>query len=898
MVLELHITISKKMIPSVLLLPVLTLPLLAADSGSFVLTDYLNRAWSNECVEFPLSPAQAAEIAAGKALAGPDGQPVPFQVVTGAPARVAFLSDLAPFETRAYRFTNDTPSVQTDLVVEETSDRLRLLNGQIGISIRKTLQAGQGPIEKMRLKSGRWVGASRLDLAATGYTVQVVSQGPVFAEAVCRAEFGGESRWELRLRLNAREPVVLVDETMTLGVKSGVFSMSLSDDFAPDKVFYRDGKNAIGQNIVADIQPGNVFTLEPWLRWWVQPAEGPVFSVYKDAGTDLLAVGASEAGLWVDPDMPEGERAAPRAQAVRDGQGLHLDFVLRNGKRKWMLMALDKAACLAAMAGPEWPYITPLPHQVVIKHGQFPLDTVKDYMLEWSGVETNHPSLLITRTQAQEFRASVTNPAVYESQIPGFLADAAPLNQHTMGGRILAYMATGSRDLEQKLTDQAVAMLQQSVETFLTQPDSPYGAAPHHHWGQFMGAAPQLIDAILGGASITLEQRRRILAQLAFIGYTINRPDYWSPERDYSGNPNMTTSVLGYRMAYACVIPSHPKAREWAASAAAGLRGQLFGWSDSNGGWLEAPHYAMASYDPILASFLMAYRAGMNELVFDPQMKKVINWFSKISTPPDSRAQNRRHLPPVGNTYIGEPTGEFGLLAFVWKERDPAFAAEMQWMFRRQGLWPEAGLGGSYPGFAGYREMLRDPALPESAPLFASELFANVGVMLRSGFPSERETQLLLLAGSFGGWRSHWDDDSGSFTFWGKGRIVADDFGYYGAAPIEDHSLLDAPGIRLDKIFNVTTFEPSGYFDYVSGLRGPWRRQIAFVKDPDPLAPQFFVVADTYADNSANDLFDARTGTHTTFPYPGPAVPSGTLIFISEQPPTNAAWAAVSRARR
>jgi hypothetical protein len=178
---------------------------------------------------------------------------------------------------------------------------------------------------------------------------------------------------------------------------------------------------------------------------------------------------------------------------------------------------------------------------------------------------------------------------------------------------------------------------------------------------------------------------------------------------------------------------------------------------------------------------------------------------------------------------------------------------------------------------------MMDPALPETAPPFASELFPNVGVMLRSGFPSERETQMLLLAGSFGGWRSHWDDDSGSITFWGKGRIIADDFGYYGAAPIEDHSVLDAPEIQLNKIFNVTTFAPSAYLDYVSGVRGPWQRQIAFVKDPDPMAPQFFVVADTYADNSANDVYDARTGTHTTFPYPGPPPPPGTLFYISEQ---------------
>ena len=30
----------------------------------------------------------------------------------------------------------------------------------------------------------------------------------------------------------------------------------------------------------------------------------------------------------------------------------------------------------------------------------------------------------------------------------------------------------------------------------------------------------------------------------------------------------------------------------------------------------------------------------------------------------------------------------------------------------------------------------------------------------------------------------HYDFDSGSIIVWGKGRIVADDFGYYGRAPL------------------------------------------------------------------------------------------------------------------
>ena len=46
----------------------------------------------------------------------------------------------------------------------------------------------------------------------------------------------------------------------------------------------------------------------------------------------------------------------------------------------------------------------------------------------------------------------------------------------------------------------------------------------------------------------------------------------------------------------------------------------------------------------------------------------------------------------IGNTYMREPTGEFGLIANIWKRKDPEFAANMQWMHQQQGSPAEPGL--------------------------------------------------------------------------------------------------------------------------------------------------------------------------------------------------------------
>src|ERR1051325_2547542 len=135
-----------------------------------------------------------------------------------------------------------------------------------------------------------------------------------------------------------------------------------------------------------------------------------------------------------------------------------------------------------------------------------------------------------------------------------------------------------------------------------------------------------------------------------------------------------------------------------------------------------------------------------------------------------------------------------------------------------------------------------DPNIPETAPSYKSEWFPKTGVILRSGFPSPHETQLHMIAGSN---HDHYDLDSGSITLWGKGRVLADDCGYSGQAPGTQHSMLMAADAPDSALMNVKTFAATEDLDYVHGVKSGWERQIALVKDPDPLAPNYFVLRDT-----------------------------------------------------
>lgn len=53
----------------------------------------------------------------------------------------------------------------------------------------------------------------------------------------------------------------------------------------------------------------------------------------------------------------------------------------------------------------------------------------------------------------------------------------------------------------------------------------------------------------------------------------------------------------------------------------------------------------------------------------------------------------------------------------------------------------------------------------------------------------------------------------------------------------------------------LTEFSTTADLDYVSGVRRGWQRQIAFVKDADPLGPNYFVLADTFDAKSVPTLW-------------------------------------------
>lgn len=776
----------------------------AGTVATFQLTDHLRRAWTNELVFFAVD----AKVYGNKkvALYDPATNVVAHQWVPadqsprGKPS-IAFTANVPVFGSVQYQLRSGTAKV-------DTAPTNSVITVQFGPN---------GPLDGVFV-GGKRVGGCTLSTTPKGAEVKVVATGPVFTDTVAKYRFGEKGFWQVKTRQIRGEPVVLVEETFDSPAEAEC-TLTLGTG---NQIFFRRGNQVAGavtgeQTVrplgeFDDKQPA--FVLEPWLHWQRRERQGNWFGL---CGTNLLLIAAIHPSEWT----------APREIIFNYENGaLTGKFPFRSGRRDWMLGVFDATQSLSDKDR----QLAPLPHRYVIKYTDFPLDAVKEYVLEWPATDS-HPHVLVTPADIDAWRKTVEVETL-RAKIPRLLQ--TPVSPYSVQDWLEAYFATGDEQLGRYLCNAAAQQLQSAVDMFTQQPYRPtIGFAPHHQ--QAISKALTFADAMM--PIMPVELQRRVRAQAAFLGYTLDRTDYCSPERGFAGLPNMTTSAYGYKATVACFIPSHPLAKHWAADAIRQAKTDLETQSDANGGWLEAPHYAMVSYDQILGIFLMAHNAGFAEELFHPKMKTVINWFSQIAVPPDARFAGFRYLPPIGNTEMFEPSGEFGIVAKLWRDRDPQFARQMQWMFRQERSFPNPGIGGGYPALEGYRRMLLDATIGEEAPAWTSALFPETGVLLRNGFPGNRETRLHMIAGNH---RSHYDADSGSVTIWGKGRVLCDDFGYSSASTGESHSMVTSLGAADSQVMHIEEFVTGPTADYVRASKGAWTRQVILVKNPD-----YFVINDT-----------------------------------------------------
>ena len=473
-------------------------------------------------------------------------------------------------------------------------------------------------------------------------------------------------------------------------------------------------------------------------------------------------------------------------------------------------------------------------------------------VLKWAGAERDpHPCLYVTAKDIGRLRKARSDLAELAKKT------SWSLESDGMDKLVAGALLADNMDARKVVTAEAIRNLDIVVQRI---PDTTIRRSGPHGYGRQVGFAAGLADAALASRDISAQDRAAIHEKVARICYLIADPNYWSLEKGNVGlNPNMTTMSYSYRVTFAALIPSHPMSKQWLSSGLAEIKREIDEWTDPGGGMQECPHYSMLILDHWLGACLAARHAGVPAAghLFDEGIRKASLWFANISTP---RGPNGfRRLPSVGHTYSNERTSTFGLLAYLWKDKDRDFASQMQWMHREHGSFHEPGIKSYYPALMGYRTLLLDDTIPVKPPKLGSAVYPETGVLLRNTIGSGPETTLYMIAGRN---HSHYYDDSGSITIWGKGSELCHEDAYGEERrhdekvmkPVDSrnvHSMVVGPATyNPEEVMALREFSTTPDFDYVRGTRRGWQRQIAMVKDRNANRPSYFVMTDTLDEKS------------------------------------------------
>jgi hypothetical protein len=169
------------------------------------------------------------------------------------------------------------------------------------------------------------------------------------------------------------------------------------------------------------------------------------------------------------------------ARAERDIVTLHMP--LGGGRRTWLLGTPPRDESIAPLQAASRK-VAPLPQHYVIKHGDFPLDEVKDYVLEWPGDHDNYPRLFVRKQDLAALRAKLSNnPAEVKRW-----TSQQPIDKYNIEAPLEAWFASDDERLGETIVKRSQEWLEMAVGDDLLDQGSrvTLGVAPHNQSVQLL----------------------------------------------------------------------------------------------------------------------------------------------------------------------------------------------------------------------------------------------------------------------------------------------------------------------------------------------------------------------------------------------------------------------------
>jgi len=466
------------------------------------------------------------------------------------------------------------------------------------------------------------------------------------------------------------------------------------------------------------------------------------------------------------------------------------------------------------------------------------------------------------------------------------------------------YLATGEERHARELYELTLARLHYYVEQTLR------GVGFHnyragHQYGMFhlahvlVGVARQA-DLCLGSPFLSDEQKANVRAHLAFFAYLFDDGNYWPPNNIGKGTYNMYASRDGALGILGSLLAGHPQAPRWQKAADDRINDILDNFIYPSGAMLEGMHYSGVTLDFTLPYMMLLKLSGGKDYFTDERLKRGLRWYASCLPPVDKRF-GRAYMPPFGYSHNSNTSQSvrWAVAAAMTAQTDPEFCGLMMRTWQQQG-WFMKMVGGE----AGYQSAffvgVVDPSLPvPDDPALASAKWEGFGAVLRNHSDSPLETFMAIPTGVPGGFRAY--PNEGTFHLYAKGAPLCLRFGtrsfnaiatlqawmnnritfdrrdecHHGTGKIISWASLGASDLfggeyrftRLAAKAPMTGEEPGrmelseprvvktdqkvgeglGFFgDQEDVPPQLWRRFIMFVKDPEPLGPNYFLVRDRF----------------------------------------------------
>ncbi len=385
--------------------------------------------------------------------------------------------------------------------------------------------------------------------------------------------------------------------------------------------------------------------------------------------------------------------------------------------------------------------------RAVLQHSDLPLDKIKDWVFDWPWEQVKYPRLYLDPEKLAEVRqralalpGGIPGLGQYHTRPLTYILTGDP----KVGDELLHAEISANAPPEQWPSWYATAGALPGLRFFVSRLFDNWG-----YIGFFSpnNAAPMTellrYDAAMSVAEATAEEKEEMSRLIAFVAQMVFDPDWHAVGSGWHlGNPNMPPRQEHYLGIASRLMPTHPLAAAWAERGAAEQRRLLEDMVRPSGAWRECPHYQFeAAMYPMMQSAVPLRLSGRYDVFTDPRLKKTMTYLVNMLTPPSPRFKDGekklRVLPAFGNG-----SWEFmpltGWVAAMTAEQDPEFSRLMMWAWHEQGR----------PSWFQMSPLVLQPDLPAEQPELKSALFEGFGAVLRSGFPSEDETWMAFRHGN------------------------------------------------------------------------------------------------------------------------------------------------------